>query len=173
MSASLGCHHSAQSRLRRGVLSVAFSTLLMAACSTTALPPVGTSGPWSGRLALRIDSDPPQSLSVGFDLHGDPTHGSLHLHSPLGNTLAQVTWSPTGAELKQGSQSVRRATLDELTTELGGTALPVQALFAWLQGRPQDAAGWQADLSRQAEGRISAQRLQPAPSAELRIIFQP
>ena len=173
MSGAIGhslCQHAVR---RRAGLLATVATLLLAACSTPPISPKGDNGPWSGRLALRIDSDPPQSISAGFELQGTPTTGSLQLHSPLGNTLAQVTWSPAGAELKQGSQSVRRATLDELTTDMGGTALPVQALFAWLQGRPQAAAGWQADLSRQAEGRITAQRLQPAPSAELRLIFQP
>jgi outer membrane lipoprotein LolB len=120
-----------------------------------------------------VDSTPPQSFSAGFDLHGSPQAGELQLTSPLGNTLATVLWAPGSAELRQGDQVTRRATLDELTTDLGGTALPVAALFAWLRGQPLDARGWQADLSRQPEGRVTARRTQPQPSAELRIVFQP
>jgi outer membrane lipoprotein LolB len=33
--------------------------------------------------------------------------------------------------------------------------------------------GWQADLTRQAEGRITARRSAPLPTAELRVVFQP
>ena len=118
-------------------------------------------------------STPPQSFSAGFDLTGSPDAGELALTTPLGNTVATVVWSPGSAELRQGEQTTRRASLDELTTELGGTSLPVAALFAWLSGQPQNASGWTADLSRQPEGRITARRTDPAPSAELRIVFQP
>jgi outer membrane lipoprotein LolB len=82
-------------------------------------------------------------------------------------------WTPSGAELRQGVQVTQRGSLDELTTEIGGTALPVAALFDWLNGRATETSGWQADLSRHAEGRITARRLQPAPGAELRLVFQP
>jgi outer membrane lipoprotein LolB len=149
------------------------SALLLGGCAT---PP--RSGPadeagWSGRLALRVDSEPPQSFSAGFDLRGAPRQGSLQLTSPLGTTLAVVHWSPDGAELRQGQQLTRRGSLDELTTELGGTALPVTALFDWMRGQPAETSGWQADLSRHTEGRVTARRLHPAPTAELRLVFEP
>jgi len=145
---------------------------LLSACATPRANAPGQAS-WSGRLALQVDSTPPQSFTAGFDLHGSPQAGELQLTSPLGNTLATVLWAPDRAELRQGSQVTHRATLDELTAELSGTALPVVALFAWLRGQAQDASGWQADLSRHAEGRVTARRTQPAPSAELRIVFQP
>ena len=47
------------------------------------------------------------------------------------------------------------------------------ALFGWLRGREGDVPGWQADLSRQGEGRISARRSTPLPTAELRVVFAP
>ena len=156
---------------RRLLLSLA-AGLLLTACAT---PRTNTAGEasWSGRLALQVDGTPPQSFSAGFDLHGSPQAGELQLTSPLGNTLATVQWAPGSAELRQGEQITRRTTLDQLTTDLGGTALPVAALFAWLRGQPLDASGWQADLSRQPEGRVTARRIHPLPSAELRIVFQP
>ncbi len=155
---------------RRALLLLAAS--LLSACATPRLVTPGEAS-WSGRLALQVDSHPPQSYSAGFDLHGSAQAGELQLTSPLGNTLATVQWGPGNAELRQGDQVTRRATLDDLTTDLGGTPLPVAALFAWLRGQALEVGGWQADLSRQHEGRVTARRTQPLPSAELRIVFQP
>ncbi|MCW5653353.1 outer membrane lipoprotein LolB [Hydrogenophaga sp.] len=154
-----------------------WSALLLAALLSACATPLRPAGPgeeaWNGRLALQVDSQPPQSFSAGFDLRGTAASGELQLVSPLGNTLALVSWTPSGAELRQGNQVTRRGTLDELTTELSGTAVPVAALFGWLRGQPAEAPGWHADLSRHREGRIMARRTEPLPSAELRIVFQP
>ena len=84
-----------------------------------------------------------------------------------------MRWSPGEARLQQGERLTRHASLDSLTAELGGTALPVAALFDWLRGRQAPVSGWEADLSRQPEGRIVARRLQPLPVAELRLILEP
>ena len=153
------------------------AAMLLAAALLTACaaPPRAFDGEavWSGRLALRVDGAAPQSFGSAFDLRGGPEAGELRLTSPLGNTLATVVWNPAGAELRQGSQVTRRGTLDDLTAELGGAPLPVAALFAWLRGQPASAAGWNADLSQHADGRITARRDLPAPSAELRVVFQP
>lgn len=128
---------------------------------------------WSGRLAMTVQSDPPQSFSAGFELRGTPDAGELQLTSPLGTSLATVVWLPGRAEMRQGGQVTRRGSLDELTTELSGTPVPVAALFGWLRGRTSEVPGWQADLSRQTEGRITARRISPEPTAELRVVVQP
>lgn len=146
---------------------------LLTACAAPRPPVEPGQGFWSGRLALQVESEPPQSLSAGFDLTGSPDAGELVFTSPLGTTLATVRWRPGLAELQQGTQVTRRDSLAALTAELGGTALPVATLFAWLRGTPEQADGWVVDLSRHAEGRITAQRQQPAPAAQLRIVFQP
>jgi outer membrane lipoprotein LolB len=149
-------------------------TAMMSACTT--LPPTAnTDGSpfWSGRLALTVDSEPPQQFSAGFDLRGSAQTGELQLNSPLGNSLASVRWAPGSAEWVQGGQTTRRASLERLTTDLGGAALPVAALFAWLRGQDAPTPGWTVDLSRQANGRIVARRLEPLPTAELRIVFEP
>lgn len=160
---------------RRACLVAAGLTaaLLLSACAAPRPPVAANEDTWSGRLALQLDSTPPQSFSAGFDLRGSPQAGELQLNSPLGTTLASVRWSPQGAELRQGDRVEQRSSLDELTTELSGTALPVAALFGWLRGDATTANGWTADLSQQPQGRITARRTTPLPSAELRVLFAP
>ncbi|HEY9096900.1 MAG TPA: lipoprotein insertase outer membrane protein LolB [Hydrogenophaga sp.] len=128
---------------------------------------------WNGRLALNVASSPPQSYTAGFDLHGTPQAGELLLATPLGSTLATITWGPDFAQMTQGSQVTRRSSLAELSADMGGTEVPVAALFAWLKGESATVAGWQADLSRHAEGRVTAKRTIPLPAAELRLVFEP
>lgn len=158
-------------RGRLALLGVVAMTL--AGCATSRPKASKDTSFWSGRLALTVHSEPPQSYSAGFELRGAPAAGELQLTSPLGTVLASVHWSPQGAELRQGVQLTRRPSLDELTADIGGTPLPVAALFGWLQGQTADASGWNADLSRHSEGRVVARRLQPLPTAELRLVFQP
>jgi outer membrane lipoprotein LolB len=149
------------------------AALMLGACAAPPKSMLPGEASWSGRLALQVQSAPPQSFSAGFDLRGAPAAGELQLTSPLGNTLATVSWTADSAELRQGGQVTRRGSLDELTAELSGTAVPVAALFGWLRGESVDVPGWQADLSRQSEGRITARRSTPLPAAELRVVFAP
>ena len=62
--------------------------------------------------------------------------------------------------------------LDALIRQAVGTEIPVVALFAWLAGDNMVIAGWSADLSHHADGRIMARRTQPAPLAELRLVLE-
>jgi outer membrane lipoprotein LolB len=149
------------------------SVALMAGCAAPKVATAPGVASWNGRLALSVDSDPPQSYSAGFDLHGSARTGEMLLASPLGTTLATIHWAPGMAKIVQGNVTTQRTSLDELTTDLGGTVLPVAALFAWLQGQSTQVDGWQADLSRHADGRITARRTHPLPAAELRLVFQP
>ena len=156
------------------LLALAGVPVLLTACAAPAArPPGAQSRVWSGRLALTVHSEPPQSYSAGFELSGSPASGELQLTSPLGNVLALASWSPGGAEWRQGDQVTRRASLDQLAADLGSAPLPVAALFRWLQGQPAETGDWTVDLSRQPEGRIVARRLQPLPTAELRLVFEP
>lgn len=99
--------------------------------------------------------------------------GELLLATPLGTTLATISWAPGRAEMIQGDRKTQKASLDELTAELGGAGIPVTALFAWLQGQEATVTGWQADLSRHGDGKITARRTTPLPAAELRLVFEP
>ena len=127
---------------------------------------------WSGRISLQVQSEPAQSFSASFELKGKPEQGELSLISPLGSVLGVLRWSPGEAVLDSGNGKVQRfSSVDELMAQATGAAVPVAALFAWLQGEPASASGWSADLSRHQEGRISAKRTQPAPQADLRVVL--
>ena len=126
---------------------------------------------WSGRLGLLVLTDPAQSFQAGFELQGTSEAGVLTLLSPLGNTLARLQWDEQQATLERGTERLQQANVDQLTRLLTPAPVPITALFAWLQGRPFDTPDWQADLSAHAQGRIVAQRLQPLPRAELRIVL--
>jgi len=149
------------------------AALLAAGCATA--PPSGATdpalGPWSGRLALRLDSTPPQSFTAAFELKGRPQAGELALLTPLGSTAAQLSWAPGKATLRSGSQVQEFESLDALAAHATGTPLPVAALFDWLAGVPTQAAGWTADLSQLPGGRLQARRTAPPPGADLRLVL--
>lgn len=155
---------------RRWVLTLALSsTLLAAGCATPRMPPVDSNAYWSGRMAIQVLKDPPESLSAGFELQGSAQAGEMVLLSPIGTTMARLEWTPQGARLAQGQQQINSTSLQRLGTRLTGTDLPIAALFEWLAGRPAEVPGWQVDLSAHAQGRISAERREPSPGAVLRI----
>lgn len=163
-------------RRAAAVLAMA-AALFIAGCATPAPPAVSSpssadSGAWSGRLAVKVDGQPPQSFSAAFELKGRAETGDLALRTPLGNTAAQLAWSPGRASLRSGSQIQEFDSLDALVTHATGTPLPVAALFDWLAGTPTVAQGWEADLSElRSAGRLQARRLAPPPAAELRLVL--
>jgi outer membrane lipoprotein LolB len=152
-----------------------FAPLLIAGCAQ----PIRATGQnslnnefWSGRISLQVQSEPAQSFSASFELKGRPERGELSLISPLGSVLGVLRWSPGEAVLDSGNGKIQRfASVDELMAQATGAAVPLAALFAWLQGEPASASGWSADLSRHQEGRISAKRTEPAPQADLRVVL--
>lgn len=126
----------------------------------------------TGRISLQVQSEPVQSFSASFELKGQPERGELSLISPLGSVLGVLRWSPGEAVLDSGNGKIQRfSSVDELMAQATGAAVPVTALFAWLQGDNASVSGWSADLSRYAEGRITARRVQPAPPADLRVVL--
>jgi outer membrane lipoprotein LolB len=130
-----------------------------------------------GRLALRIDaqtpqdSSQPQSFSGGFELSGTAQTGTLLLFSPLGSTLAALNWRPGVAQMRNNGTVREFESLGAMVQSATGADLPIASLFSWLQGKANDAPGWSADLSRRADGRITARRANPNPPLELRVIL--
>ena len=157
---------------RRACLSLGVMGLLtLAGCATPRTPAADASAFWSGRLALQLQSTPPQHWSASFELQGSTEQGQLVLFSPIGTTLARLSWTPQAALLEQGQDKTESSSLQSLSQRLTGTDLPLAALFEWLAGKAADAPGWQVDLSAHPEGRLSARRSTPAPEAVLRIVL--
>jgi outer membrane lipoprotein LolB len=127
-----------------------------------------------GRIAIRVDSEPPQSLSGAFTLSGNAHHGDLSLSTPLGSILAQLSWTPGQAVLKANGDTSHFASTDALMQQATGTVLPLAALFDWLVGLNTPVAGWQTDLSQinnPDNRRLTAKRTAPLPEVELRIVL--
>ena len=147
---------------------------LLSACAHLSPPTSQTDASrqfWSGRLALTVHSDPPQSLSASFELRGDAKEGALQLTGPLGTTIAELSWTPQQALWRAGQQTRAYASLDELVAQATGTPLPVAALFDWLSGDNTPVDGWRAELAQLPMGQLSAHREQPLPTADLRIVL--
>lgn len=160
-------------RSRRRWLTLGL-VLTIAACAQAPRAPSATGQvrtQWSGRLALRVDSEPVQSFFAAFDLRGNAQAGELSLFSPLGSTLARMTWAPGDALLFWSGQQRRFGSIEALTREATGTELPIAGLFQWLTGNATQTDGWSADLSKLADGKLVAQRVQPAPAVEMRLIL--
>jgi outer membrane lipoprotein LolB len=157
---------------RRTCLRIFGLTLLgLAGCATPRFPDLDPLAFWSGRLAIQLQSTPPQNWSASFELQGSAEKGHLVLLSPIGTSLARLSWSLQGALLEQGLTKTESPNLQSLSQRLTGTDLPIGALFEWLAGKPAQAPGWQEDLSAHAQGRLTAKRNSPEPEVVVRIVF--
>jgi outer membrane lipoprotein LolB len=138
------------------------------------------SASYRGRLALKIGDDAPvnssqqqpQSFSAAFELTGNAQNGSLQFYSPLGSTLAALSWTPQTAQLQRNGETRVFDSLENLLLNATGASIPVASLFAWLTGNNTVADGWDADLSQFSNQRIIARRAIPQPSLELRLILE-
>lgn len=151
------------------VAFIAMLSLAITGCASRAPSVASDADFWSGRLALQVDGRDAQSFSALFELRGDDRRGELVLLSPLGNRLAQLTWTDGHAELVSSEGRRSSSSLDALVEDVAGTPVPITALFEWLKGRPMAVPGWEADLSASAEGRVTARRHSPPPAARMRI----
>lgn len=154
---------------------LAFAIVVAAGCASpprTTVPADAATGPWSGRLALQVEDNQSQSFSAGFELKGSARVGELTLYTPLGGTLALLAWAPGSATLRANGGTRDFNSVDALVAHATGAAIPVAALFDWLRGINTPVAGWQADLSLLGQGRLRAQRLEPPPQADLRVVLE-
>lgn len=132
-------------------------------------------GHWEGRLQLRILQDKPEQFSFNFDLQGDAEKGELTIYSPLGSTVAVASWSPSGAILTEGNKQNHFASMEDLTQQLTGAALPLPTLMAWLTRDGPALEGWQIkseNLPKRSR-RIFAQRMSPLPKLQLTLLLDP
>ena len=143
----------------------------LAGCAIQRPAPTDPAAFWSGRLALQLQGNPPQNWSTSFELQGSATQGQLLLLSPIGTTLARLSWTPQSAQLEQGQDKTESSSLQSLSQRLTGTTLPIAALFDWLSGQAIPESGWQVDFSAYPQGRLTARRNTPEPEAILRIVL--
>ena len=152
---------------RSAVLTLA---LLLSACA--APPPIRRPVQfWSGRLGLQVFGETPQSYHAAFELQGSAQAGALTLLSPLGAVMARLQWDERQASLERNNERWQQPSVDLLTQQLIPASVPMAALFDWLEGKPTVIPHWTVNLSGHADGRIQAQRLEPLPRAELRLVF--
>jgi outer membrane lipoprotein LolB len=157
------------------LIGIVVATSFIAACAVNTPRTTqndAQDGPFTGRISLLVQSEPVQSFAGSFELSGTVEQGELRLYTPLGSTAAQMRWSPGNAQLQNGTTVQAYPSVDAMLERTTGAAVPITALFAWLRGQSISVPGWQADLSRQSEGRINAQRTSPAPTAQLRIVLE-
>ena len=126
---------------------------------------------WSGRLALQVDGSASQSFSASFELKGSAKSGELTLFNPLGGTLARMVWQPGSAALHANGEIRPFDSLEALVAQATGAPLPLAALFDWLHGNNTPVPGWLADLAHLDDGRLTAVRSQPEPTATLRVVL--
>lgn len=167
--------------LRGLVLVFLFATVFIAGCAVTTGATTAKQSEvsvWRGRLAIRVEAEQlqheaaPATFSAGFELSGNPGVGELTLYTPIGSTAASLSWTFDTAVLRSNGEVRHFESLEALIKQTLGTELPVAALFAWLAGDNLMMAGWSADLSQHANGRITARRTEPEPVAELRLVLE-
>jgi outer membrane lipoprotein LolB len=138
-------------------------TLLAAGCATPRMVAVDANAYWSGRMAIQVLKEPPESLSAGFELQGSAQAGEMVLLSPIGTTLARLEWTPQGARLAQGQQQLESTSLQRLGARLTGTELPIAALFEWLAGRPAEAPAGKSICRPMPKAASAQSGANPAP----------
>jgi outer membrane lipoprotein LolB len=152
-----------------------YAIFLVAGCASqkSSFPELPFEKAWSGRLLLKTDSQPPSQFSALFELSGSPQSGRLSLSSPLGVTLASVTWQPGVAELRSAGERKNYASLDDLSEAMTGIPVPVAALFSWFDGEPLKADGWTSVNENGKTHQLIARRAHPLPVAEILLLLDP
>ena len=148
---------------------------LLTACSTPAKRQeyVTPNDVWEGRLSVQVAGEPPQRISADFFLEGTARRASLTLNSPLGTRMARMQWDATSATLELGDQKRSFESVDAMTTHTLGSALPMQAFFAWLHGRPESAPGWEIQTLDRLQGRIRARSVDRTPAVQIDLVLEP
>lgn len=162
----------------RGAAAMLGVAWVLGGCASLPAPDAALGLAASGRLAVRVDApEGVRASTAQFELLGRPQQGELRLASPLGTVLAVARWQPGLAWVLAQGERRDYASLDDLTRDLLGEAVPVEALFDWLQARPWPGAvsksrsdgpgfvqlGWTVGLEGAADGLIVARRSTPLP----------
>jgi outer membrane lipoprotein LolB len=169
-------------RARLALVAAVAALAVLGGCATLQKPHAEGAQVLTGRLSVRVESDPVRALSAAFELSGNAREGAMALTSPLGNTLAQARWKPDDVVLETPGSQQRFPDLDTLAERALGERVPLAALFDWLRGRPWSGArseslangeagfsqlGWRVGLARYTEGWVEARRDAP-PAVTMR-----
>ena len=149
--------------------------MLLTACSTPTKRQeyVTPNDVWEGRLSVQVTGDTTQRISADFFLEGTARRASLTLNSPLGTRMARMQWDATSATLELGDQKRSFESVDAMTTHALGSALPMEAFFAWLHGRPDSAPGWELQTLEMLQGRIRARSVDRTPAVQIDLVLEP
>jgi outer membrane lipoprotein LolB len=111
--------------------------------------PLASSWSWQGRISAKA-GDEALSGQLRWRHQGD--EDVLLFSSPLGQGLARIDRDASGVVLEVPDEPPRRAaTVEALTAEALGYALPVGGLVYWIQARPDPSAPF--ELSADEFGR--------------------
>ncbi|WP_439671227.1 lipoprotein insertase outer membrane protein LolB [Cupriavidus necator] len=148
-------------RSRRLALFCLGAPLLLQACASVAPSRsfdgdhAAASQQYTGRFSanyVRYGRD--EGVQGSFRWEEQGRNVRLDLVSPLGQTLAVVTATPSGATLDLPNQPPRNAPeVDTLMEEALGFALPVAGMRDWLHGRATQGAP--ARTTRDEQGRLA------------------
>lgn len=103
----------------------------------------------NGRMAIRHARE---SSSVGLHWEHGQARDEMTLLAPLGQTVARISRSPDGAELRTGNKRYQAADLESLMEKVLGWHLPLAELHAWVRGQPYP--GTPAEVERNPQGQI-------------------
>ena len=109
--------------------------------------------------------------AAAFELTGTAQAGELKLYTPIGTTLALLTWSRESALLRANGEVRSFDSLDALALQATGATIPIGSLFDWLGGSATQTEGWHADVTQLGSGRVTARRATPLPAAELKLLL--
>ncbi len=126
-----------------------------------------------GQLSIKLEAFGEQAatgVSLGFFFTGDDRSGRLDLMTLMGSQIAQVGWRPDEAWLINNKGRTPYPSLEALSQETLGEALPLRALVHWMNGRPDPSVnstttntgfeqlGWQVDTQQIHQKRLQANR---------------
>lgn len=150
-------------RCWRAVAAVVVAAALLAACASIPgghaleVEPAATAAfAVEGRLSARRGAD---AVAVGFAWRHDPPRDALTIANPLGQVLAELEGDTAAGRVAMTLADGRVADAPDwpaLTERAIGFALPVEALAAWVRGRPHARSAYAAEGD--ASGRVATLR---------------
>ncbi|WP_035057966.1 lipoprotein insertase outer membrane protein LolB [Andreprevotia chitinilytica] len=124
--------------MRFGLGMALVGITLIAGCAAPPVKAPGTDFAANGRLAVRGEiNGKTVSETANFRWRRSGERVEVELGSPLGETQAQLTFSPDEAEVRlPNGRTAQAADADSLLEETTGYAIPVTPLRWWIEGRP-------------------------------------